>query len=120
MKPLNELREEDIQDLVKHWGYCIVSNTITMEGMKVGFMYREERMDKEDSGWRFLSGTETDEYLDDPDNSKALSVNLVANYDPAIIPYLKNTIGTEWERVKGAEEFVQIVTGEKCANLPMC
>ncbi len=113
MKPLNELQEEDIQDLVNHWGYCIVSNTITMENMKVGFMYREERMDKEDSGWRFLSGTETEEYLEDPDNSKALSVNLVANYDAAIMPYLKSKIGTEWERVEGAEEFVQIVSRDE-------
>jgi len=111
MKPLNELKEEDIRDLVSHWGYCIVSNQITMEGIKVGFMYREERMDKEDSGWRFLSGTETEEYLDNPDNSKALAVNVVANYDPAIIPYLKNRIGSEWERVEGAETFEE-VTGE--------
>lgn len=104
------LREEDIRDLVKGWGYSIVSNKITIDGLPVGFMYREERMDKEDSGWRFLSGTETEEYLDDPDNSKAFAVNVVANYDPAILPYLKNGIGTEWERVEGTEEFVQIDT----------
>jgi len=102
------IREEEIRDLVKNWGYSIVSNKISVEGKRVGFMYREERMDKEDSGWRFLSGTETDEYLDDPDNSKVLAVNVVANFDPAIIPYLKNKIGTEWERVEGKEEFVQI------------
>jgi hypothetical protein len=102
------IKEEDIKDLVANWGYSITSNMITVEGMKVGFMYREERMDKEDSGWRFLSGTETEEYLDDPENSKAVAVNVVANYDPAIIPYLKNKIGTEWERVEGSDEFREI------------
>jgi hypothetical protein len=102
------LREEDIRDLVPGMGYSIVSNKITVEGLPVGFMYREERMDKEDSGWRFLSGTEDETYLDDPDNSKALAVNVVANYDPAIIPYLKSRVGTELERVEGSNEFTAI------------
>jgi hypothetical protein len=100
--------EEEIRDLVPGMGYSLVSNQITMDGLPVGYMYREEQMDKEDSGWRFLSGLETEEYLDDPDNSKALAVNVVANYDPAIIPYLRNKIGTDWERVEGTEEFRKI------------
>lgn len=102
------LKEEDIRDLVAGSGYSIVSNKITVDGLPVGFMYREQRMDKEDSGWRFLSGTEDEEYLDDPDNSKALAVNVVANYDPAIIPYLKSRIGTELERVEGSDAFAEI------------
>ncbi len=102
------IKEEDIKDLVANWGYSIVSNHISVDGMKVGFMYREERMDKEDSGWRFLSGTETDEYLDDPDNSKALAVNVVANLDPAILPYLKCKVGSELERVEGTETFTEL------------
>ncbi|HBB90504.1 MAG: hypothetical protein A2X22_00005 [Bacteroidetes bacterium GWF2_49_14] len=102
------IKEEDIKDLVANWGYSIVSNHISVDGMKVGFMYREERMDKEDSGWRFLSGTETDEYLDDPENSKALAVNVVANLDPAILPYLKYKVGSELERVSGADTFQEL------------
>lgn len=103
-----KISEEDIRELVPGTGYSLVSNQITIDGLPVGYMYREERIDKEDTGWRFLSGLETEEYLDDPDNSKALSVNVVANYDQAIIPYLKNKIGTEWERVGGTEEFREI------------
>jgi len=101
--------EENIRDLVSGMGYSLVSNKITVDGMPVGYMYREERMDKEDSGWRFLSGTETEEYLDDPDNSKALAVNVVANYDATIIPYLKRKIGTELERVEGTGEFGEVI-----------
>ncbi|MFO7617320.1 MAG: DUF2185 domain-containing protein [Bacteroidales bacterium] len=102
------LKEEDIRDLVTGSGYSIVSNKITVDGLPVGFMYREERMDPEDSGWRFLSGTEDEAYLDDADNSKALAVNVVANYDPAIIPYLKSRIGTELERIEGSDAFAEI------------
>ena len=74
--------------------------------MKVGFMYREEPLDDEDSGWRFLSGTEDQEYADNPENSKIFGVNAIANHDPAIIPYLKSPEGTELERIDGMDEFL--------------
>ncbi len=75
---------EQIKDLIKPMGYSIVSNIISQNGEPVGFMYREEPFDEEDSGWRFLSGTETEDYLDEDTNSKAISVNAVANHDPSI------------------------------------
>jgi len=101
--------ENDIKDLVFDMGYSICSNKITKEGLKVGFMYREDALDDEDSGWRFLSGTETQEYADDPDNSKIFGVNTIANHDPAIIPYLKNKVGKEFGRLDGKDEFQELV-----------
>lgn len=102
------IKEENLENLVKGMGYSICSNKITVEGMKVGFMYREEPMDDEDSGWRFLSGTENQEYADDPDNSKIFGVNAIANHDPAIIPYLRSPIDSELERVEGEDKFVAL------------
>lgn len=99
------INEHDIKDLVHGMGYSICSNKITIEGMKVGFMYREEPVDDEDSGWRFLSGTEDQDYADNPDNSKIFGVNAIANHDPAIIPYLKSPYGSELERVEGEDTF---------------
>ena len=96
---------ENIKDLIVPMGFCLVSNKITVDGMQVGFMYREKIFEKDDSGWRFLSGTESQEYLDDPKTAKILDVNTVANYDKAIIPYLKMPIGTELERTEGSDEF---------------
>jgi hypothetical protein len=104
--------ESNIRDLVHEMGYSICSNKITVEGEKVGYMYREEPMDDEDSGWRFLSGTESQEYADNPDNSKAFGVNTIANHDPAIIPYLKLPKGTELERIEGTDNFEPFVNNE--------
>ena len=100
-----KLKPEEIKDLIPSMGYSFVSDKITVDGMKVGFMYREKPFEKEDSGWRFLSGTEDEDYLDDTNNSMVFEVNTVANYDEAIIPYLKSKIGTELERVEGSDEF---------------
>ena len=48
---------------------CMVSDKITKEGFKVGYMYREQPSnDKPDSGWRFFAGNEDDEYINNPDN----------------------------------------------------
>ncbi len=99
---------EEIKDLINPMGYCIVSNKITVEGEKVGFMYREKPAEKEDSGWRFLSGSETQDYVDDPKTSKIMDVNTVANYDEAIIPYLRLPFGVELERKENSDEFNEI------------
>lgn len=88
-------------------GFCLVSNLISLEGKKVGFMYREELEEdaENDSGWRFLAGTEDQEYVDNDANSKVYEVETIADFDPAIIPYLNYPFGTELERIEGKDEF---------------
>lgn len=88
-------------------GFCLVSNLISLEGKKVGFMYREELEEdaENDSGWRFLAGTEDQEYVDNEANSKVYEVETIADFDPAIIPYLNYPFGTELERIEGKDEF---------------
>ncbi len=102
------LSENEIEDLIKSIGYCYVSDKITVDGMKIGFMYREKPYDNDDSGWRFLSGTETEEFIDDINNLMIFDVNTVANYDKAIIPYIKNRVGSEFERVENSNKFQSI------------
>lgn len=100
-----KLNPEDIEDIIKPIGYCIASDKITVEGLKVGFMYREEPESPEDSGWRFLSGEETEEYVENMNNSMIFDVNTIANYDAAIVPYLDLPTGSEMERINDTEEF---------------
>jgi hypothetical protein len=79
---------EQMQRLVSPMGWCFASDSITVEGRAVGYMYREIPDNEGDSGWRFFAGDEPQEYADDPDNFAMYDVNTVANYDPDIIPYL--------------------------------
>lgn len=103
-----KIKPEEIKNLIEPMGYCYASDKITVEGEKVGFMYREKPYEKEDSGWRFLSGTEDQEYVDDPRNSFMFDVNVIANYDEDIIPYLKSKIGTELQRESNGKIFIPI------------
>ena len=81
---------------------------ITVEGKKVGYMYREQPDRDIDSGWRFFAGEETQEYIDDPSNTSIYDVNTIANYDSDIIPFLEYPIGSAFERSDSANDFKQV------------
>jgi hypothetical protein len=69
-------------------------------------MYRTESDDEVDSGWRFFVGTESQEYLDDPNNMALYDVNTIANYDHDIIPLLGAPAGSAFERRVESGGFV--------------
>ena len=85
---------------------CLASNRIMLEGKPVGYMYREAP-DKSfpDSGWRFFSGDESDEYCDNPNNFKLYKLDTVAKKDPSIAAFLKAPIGSAY--VKEGGRFIK-------------
>ena len=101
-------RADQIKPLATGRGGCIATDLITREGQKVGFMYREETDRDFDSGWRFMSGLESQEYMDNPDNHAVYDVNTIANYDPEIIPFLDAPPGSTFERENGTGMFVEV------------
>jgi hypothetical protein len=99
---------DQIKPLAEGHGACLATDMITCDGHKVGYMYREEPFFENDSGWRFFSGRETEEYADNPDNTAIYEVNTIANYDPAIIPLLNSPTNTAFERRGLFKKFVQV------------
>eukprot|EP01133_Synstelium_polycarpum_P029210 gene29210-35700_t len=75
-------------------------------------MYREDPDNALDSGWRFLSGFESDDYMEDPENSGIFDVNTIANYDPSVIPLLDWPVGSVFERTGEQERFVRVTDWE--------
>lgn len=63
-------------------------------------MYRETPSDPIDSGWRFFSSEEMQEYADEPGNFAICAVNTIANYDPSIIPHFDAPIGSAFGRTR--------------------
>jgi hypothetical protein len=102
------LKAEEIVSLAEGRGACFATDMITCDGRKVAFMYREEPDRDIDSGWRFMSGYESDEYMNDPDNHAIYDVNTIANYDPDIIPFLDAPVGSAFERPGGDGDFVEV------------
>ena len=88
----------EIRPIAVGFGSCYASDQITVDGRRVGFMYREAPDNKVDSGWRFFSGAETQEYTDNPANFEIYDVNTIANYDPSITEFLDAPPGSAYAR----------------------
>jgi hypothetical protein len=90
--------DNETKTLVPPMGYCLASNLLMKKSKKVGYMYREKPGKNEDSGWRFFSGEEDQEYSDNPNNFKIYDVNTIANYSPDIVPLINSPYGTAFGR----------------------
>ena len=93
-----KIKKEDIKRLIDVSGECIATDKITVEGSKIGYMYREEPSNEYDTGWRFFAGDEDEEYTNNSENFEVYDLNTICNYDEDIISYLTKSIGTKLER----------------------
>ena len=103
-----QLSKEQIKPLVDGYGGCIASDMITVDGYPVRFMYRERPDSETDSGWRFMSGHEDDDYMELASNLAMYDVNTIANYDPSIIPLLHSPEGSAFEKTPESERFIAV------------
>ena len=92
------INADDIQSIMPGRGGCLATDRIVVDGFPVGYMYREDPVNQEDSGWRFFSGDEDEVYMGDLSKHGVYDVNTIVNYDPTVINYLNLPIGTELER----------------------
>jgi hypothetical protein len=108
LKPFN-IPKNHIRPLIPNMGACFATDRILIDGLKVGYMYREESERDDDSGWVFLAGDESQEYLDDQWNLGIYSVNTICNYDPEIIPLIHADTGSAFERHPTTGKFEKAI-----------
>ena len=106
-----KLDSNDIKKLIEFNGGCIATDKITVDGMKVGYMYRENPTNENDSGWRFFFFFQDETYTNNPNNFSIFDLNTICNYDKDIIPYLHSTVGVSYVRVN--ENTFEIDDGTK-------
>src|SRR4029079_7301481 len=99
------LNVAEIRPLAEGYGSCFATDRITMKGKRVGFMYRTPLLDYSHSGWRFLAGDESDAYVTDLDNQGIYDVNIIANFDPDIVPFLDAPVLSAFQRRGGSRAF---------------
>ena len=68
-----------------------------------------------DSGWRFLSAIDTDEYINEVSNMSVCAWNTMVEIEPAILPLLDMPIGTDLilEHVGNKRRFIRQDDGEE-------
>lgn len=88
-------------------GFAFAPKQLVNNRLKVRFMYREQPDNESDSGWRFFSGFESDEYVNNPDNIGLYDINTIVAIDSDVVPLLKSPIGSAFEREVATQPFVK-------------
>lgn len=98
-------KEKELKPLAVNRGGCLATDRITVDGQKVGWMYREKPSNKLDNGWRFFSGNESREYINNLIHTHPYDTNTIANIDPEIVPYLDSPFNSAFERNPKTNKF---------------
>lgn len=95
------LKPSEIEIVLTDWQGatgCLATDRILVDGCKVGYCYREQPMNEYDSGWRFLAGDESEEYMQNPNNAGIYDLNTICNYDREIMSLLNAPYQTAYHR----------------------
>ena len=86
--------------------YAIVSHKIVKEGLPIRFMYREYQGNLPfDSGLRVFSGTEDNEYTNNPENFSFHSLTRLTHYQADVGELFWMDIGSVFEKKEGEDCF---------------
>ena len=97
-KPNSQSQVENLVDLKL---VCKASSKITIDKERINYFFKEDVDPNipDDSGWRFFTGNETDDYIKDPENFKLYYLNDLCNLDKDIIRLLeKSSVGMAYKR----------------------
>jgi hypothetical protein len=95
------LAAHEIAPIAMGHGGCIATDRIVVDGRAVGYMSRDEPINEQDSGWRFVAGDEDEEYMADMQHHGVYDVNTIVNYDPDVLPFLSAPVGSRIARTEG-------------------
>lgn len=88
--------------------YAVVSRLVATEGKKVRWMYREEPTEPADTGWRFFSGDEEENFSEDQENFEFHPLDTVTELDPSIAPHLDRAAPVAFERDTPDAPFTEV------------
>jgi len=89
------LAPDELKRVAVGYGACIASDRIMVDGLSVGYCYREATVH---SGWRFFPGDESDAYAENPDDFASDDIDPLANRDPSIARLIESPVGSMVER----------------------
>ena len=88
--------------------YAFVSKKVLKKNGVVKYMYREEPDNEDDSGWNLFDGTENDDYVNNPENIKMVSIDDLLGMDSSLLEPLKDEPVVAYERENNNAEWKKI------------
>lgn len=89
---------------------CLASSMILSDRpLPIRFFYREMPDHRNDTGFRFYSGLESDEFLLSEGSALVAPLDCMERIDPSITELIKQSaVGSVWERLPGRNDWVPV------------
>jgi hypothetical protein len=95
-----EQRQARLRKLAMLARGAVVSRAIVDDDEPIRFSQRDEPRNERDSGWMFFAGTESEEYVNDPDNLAIVQLGTLIERFPALEETLTAPVGARF-RLEG-------------------
>ena len=104
-----DIEDPSAREFEQYFKRCFVTHRILEDGEKPRYAYREAPDREDDSGWRFLAGDESDDYMGDASNTSYIAVGKVLNLDRSLISIFDASTGRwSWNESEGLWEQVEV------------
>ena len=99
-------------------GGMIVTKSLLDGKSRLKWIFIEESTNSADNGWRAIGDSDTQEYIDNPENMLVVDFNTFANIEPAILAIYNLPVGTDLELCIENEKrfFIDTKTGKRLGN----
>lgn len=108
-----DLDETEPHFTEKYLHRCIATQKVLYENTKIKYFYRQESLGElqngiYDTGWVFMAGDETDEYLENVENLHMVSLGAVLNKDDSFVHLLDEPVGSAFGWDENLGKYRQI------------
>ncbi len=101
---------QQIAQIQQHGHLCLASSLILNEKpLPIRFFYKEQPQHQNDTGFRFYSGLETDEFLMTEESALVAPLDCMVRLDGSIQKLLdESEVGSVWERLPGQNDWIPV------------
>ena len=94
-------------------GGCIITRSLFEGTSKLKWIFREESVNPADNGWRALGDTDTEEYINIPENNLVVDFDRLVEIEPAVLAIYDMPVGTDLEFESTRRVFIDSNTGKE-------
>lgn len=105
---INTEHDDDDNLVERYMKRCFVTNRVLNDGVRAGYLYREEPDEEKDSGWRITANDESDEYMDNSENCAYVSLGAVLTKDDSFVHLLDSPVGSAFIRDNESGAFFEL------------
>ena len=107
-------KTEEKETLKTHnLGGCIITKSLDDGTSKLKWIFREESVNSVDNGWRALGDTDTEEYINVPENNLVVDFDRLVEIEPAVLAIYDMPVGTDLEFDSQRKVFIDSNTGKE-------